>query len=272
MIHLVRETPEDRELGGDLGTSDDRHQGTPGFRKRRTQGVEFLREKRTGTGYGGKAGDALGRRFGAMGGGEASITNTSQSFAIFRASSSEFFFSPLLARQLSSSTARPGRMVIGSKPSTQFCTSGTSVPSNSESPLCDRRQRILGPKLALGRPAQVRSHHDPRTRCKSVANGGKRGADARVLGNTAALVEGHVEILADEDPLVLEVEISESDEAHRPTGAHQGPRHFAFINATVASSMRLLKPHSLSYQASTLTSVPPVTLVSDASKVLEAGS
>ena len=36
----------------------------------------------------------------------------------------------------------------------------------------------------------------------------------------------------------------------------------AAIRATAVSSMRLLKPHSLSYQASTFTSVPPVTLVS----------
>jgi hypothetical protein len=41
--------------------------------------------------------------------------------------------------------------------------------------------------------------------------------------------------------------------------------YFAAISAAVMSSMRLLKPHSLSYQASTLHSVPPVTLVSVAS-------
>ena len=37
--------------------------------------------------------------------------------------------------------------------------------------------------------------------------------------------------------------------------------YFAASNASVMSSMRLEKPHSLSYQASTLTKVPPVTLV-----------
>ena len=41
--------------------------------------------------------------------------------------------------------------------------------------------------------------------------------------------------------------------------------YFAAISAAVMSSMRLLKPHSLSYQASTFASVPPVTLVSVAS-------
>ncbi len=37
--------------------------------------------------------------------------------------------------------------------------------------------------------------------------------------------------------------------------------YFAAINATVMSSMRLEKPHSLSYQLSTFTRVPPMTRV-----------
>lgn len=37
--------------------------------------------------------------------------------------------------------------------------------------------------------------------------------------------------------------------------------YFAAINAKVVSSMRLLKPHSLSYQLNTFTMVPPITRV-----------
>src|ERR1035437_966720 len=47
--------------------------------------------------------------------------------------------------------------------------------------------------------------------------------------------------------------------------------YFAFMNATAVSSMRLLNPHSLSYQADAFTSVPFDTLVSVASKMLECG-
>ena len=47
--------------------------------------------------------------------------------------------------------------------------------------------------------------------------------------------------------------------------------YFAAINATVASSIRLLKPHSLSYQLETLTSRPE-TFVSVASKIDERAS
>lgn len=43
---------------------------------------------------------------------------------------------------------------------------------------------------------------------------------------------------------------------------HRGRmHHLAAISATVMSSMRLEKPHSLSYQLSTLTRVPPITRV-----------
>ena len=49
-----------------------------------------------------------------------------------------------------------------------------------------------------------------------------------------------------------------------------GPAYFAVIKATVVSSMRLLKPHSLSYHDETLTRRPE-TLVSVASKFDDAG-
>src|SRR5690606_28205149 len=48
------------------------------------------------------------------------------------------------------------------------------------------------------------------------------------------------------------------------------PPYFAFIKATVVSSIRLEKPHSLSYQDETFTRRPD-TLVSVASKLLDAG-
>src|SRR5512132_127640 len=51
----------------------------------------------------------------------------------------------------------------------------------------------------------------------------------------------------------------------------QARRHFAFIKATATSSMRLLNPHSLSYQLDTLTRRPE-TLVSVESNVDDAGS
>ncbi len=40
-----------------------------------------------------------------------------------------------------------------------------------------------------------------------------------------------------------------------------GETYFAAISALVMSSMRLEKPHSLSYQLNTFTNVPPMTRV-----------
>src|SRR5690606_34662561 len=57
----------------------------------------------------------------------------------------------------------------------------------------------------------------------------------------------------------------------RPLPCNNNTAYFAAINATVVSSMRLEKPHSLSYQEDTLTSEPD-TLVRAASTVLDAGS
>ena len=57
--------------------------------------------------------------------------------------------------------------------------------------------------------------------------------------------------------------------ASRNTGSSLAPRrdagYFAADNASVMSSMRLEKPHSLSYQLSTFTKVPPITRVCVAS-------
>ena len=52
-------------------------------------------------------------------------------------------------------------------------------------------------------------------------------------------------------------------EEKRPAGRFTGFRstYFACISATVVSSMRLLKPHSLSYHEQTFTSLPSMTFV-----------
>ena len=47
----------------------------------------------------------------------------------------------------------------------------------------------------------------------------------------------------------------------RARGKRRRSNYFAAISASVASSIRLEKPHSLSYQDSTFTSVPSITRV-----------
>ena len=70
--------------------------------------------------------------------------------AIFLASSSLFFFSPLLTRQFSSSTSWPG---CTSTPSTQLATTGTSRPSSSPRRLATGARESSGLKSpSVGRP------------------------------------------------------------------------------------------------------------------------
>ena len=52
-----------------------------------------------------------------------------------------------------------------------------------------------------------------------------------------------------------------STHIHVLSGMRSSWTHFAFANASVMSSMRFEKPHSLSYQLSTLTRVPSITRV-----------
>ena len=84
----------------------------------------------------------------------------------------------------------------------------------------------------------------------------QRGFDARRARDPAVL-DWNVQVLADQHPLALEVEIRHADDFRR----RHGWGHFAAANASVVSSMRFEKPHSLSYHAQALTSLPSMTFV-----------
>ena len=74
-----------------------------------------------------------------------------------------------------------------------------------------------------------------------------------------AVFHRHVQVLADENPLAGQCEVGHLDNRHGLAF------YFALTSATVVSSIRFENPHSLSYQAITLTIVPSMTLVSVAS-------
>ena len=107
----------------------------------------------------------------------------------------------------------------------------------------------------------MRHHEDFRARRHGLAQRRQRRTDAGIAGHHA-VGHRHVQILTDQDPLAGERHIRHAPNFHQT----------AFDQATVVSSMRLEKPHSLSYQAQTFTSVPPTTLVSVASNVEECAS
>ena len=101
-----------------------------------------------------------------------------------------------------------------------------------------------------------------------LVDGRQDALDAGRIGDPAVL-HRHVEIDAHEDALSLDVGLVEGAEGcHRSSGSRQ----ISFAMATAVSAMRFEKPHSLSYQASTRTRVPSITLVWSMWKVDEAGS
>src|SRR6516225_9986482 len=124
----------------------------------------------------------------------------------------------------------------------------------------DRRERQLRVFLSLLRAAEVRHDEHPRVLIERVTDGGEHGADARIARHHSFL-HRYVEIFPDQDPLVAQVRV------HHPQYLHD-----TFDHASVVSIMRLEKPHSLSYQAHTLTSVPSITLVRVASNTEECAS
>src|SRR5258706_10873293 len=108
----------------------------------------------------------------------------------------------------------------------------------------------------------MRSDHHGGALAERAFDRRRGGADAGVVGDPAVL-DRDVEVGADEDALAPQVELRHLLELHRG--------YFACANATATSSMRLEKPHSLSYHAYTFTRLPSVTLVSVASKIELAG-
>ena len=121
----------------------------------------------------------------------------------------------------------------------------------------DRGQAEFIIILSFFRTSQVRDQDNGGRRGKQTLQGGQTGTDARVVLNDAAAY-GHIEIGAYQDSLVCRIKVIQGNEPN----AHCYP---AFIRAMVVSSMRLENPHSLSYQATTFTVVPSMTLVSEAS-------
>ena len=113
--------------------------------------------------------------------------------------------------------------------------------------------------LAVG-PTQVRGEDDLGAAPHRMHDGGQRRANAGVVLYIAVLVERDVEVDAHEEPLALDGQLFDRADHSLP----------ATISAT--STMRLEKPHSLSYQAKTFTNLPSSpTMVCVESKIEEAG-
>ncbi len=76
-----------------------------------------------------------------------------------------------------------------------------------------RPQAELGSGLALG-TAQVRRQDEPCAVAQRVLDGGQGLADARVVGDPAAIIQRDIEVHAHEDAMVAEREIADGELVH----------------------------------------------------------
>ena len=127
-----------------------------------------------------------------------------------------------------------------------------------------RAQRVFG--VAALWPAEMRQQDHLAALAGDLEHGRRDFLDAGGVGDLAVL-HRHVEIDAHEHAPALHVGVVEAAKRH---GRKAQPS--AGLPATAVSSMRLEKPHSLSYHDITRTSVPSITLVWSMWKIDERGS
>ncbi len=138
-------------------------------------------------------------------------------------------------------------------------------------------QRIGLVRPAL-RAAEMREQDDLAALVGDFADRRQHALDARGVADLAVL-HGHVEIDAQQHAFAFDVRVVESAElAHGRAPWRDGVRfveaasavsaalarladQISLLSATDVSAMRFEKPHSLSYQESTRTNVPSITLV-----------
>jgi len=104
---------------------------------------------------------------------------------------------------------------------------------------------------------------EPRPALQGVPDGGQRGANSTVVGHLTVL-QWDVEVYPHQNPLPVDGQRVYLAHGHGRRGRHVDQRSMPSMSL-VRSTIRELKPHSLSYQLRTLTIWPPLTLVFSAS-------
>ena len=233
----------------------------------------------------------------------ASITKTSQVAAIRRASASSFSVSPARKRTFSARASSPGagaapRPAIPPQPGPAGRDRALPEPRRDRDHGGTRGRTVPPPAGRGGRPRSPPRR--PQRACSKVG----RDARMRAALATFRGRERNVEVRADQHPPAREIRsrpcarsrgptawLRRCRQAHRPPGRSgapaarrrggarrrgyarqrglrlppRAPPPQALTKATVVSSIRLEKPHSLSYHESTFTWRPPSTLVRGAS-------
>ncbi len=275
-VDLVDEIAEELELGRHLGAADDRGDGALGTAKRGLQRLELLLHRPSRM-RGQLVGQPMRRRMRAVGGGEG-VIDVDVAELGERVDMGRIV---LLLALVKAGVFEQEHVAIVHFGDRVFRCLADAIRAESDGTLDDvgdRRgdglQRIGFVRPPLG-SAEMREQNDLAALVSDLRDGRCNALDARRIGH-AAVLRRDIEIDAQQHALADQVGVVEGPEGcghirlrqkvnalaslgtPPPSGA---PRQISFAIATAVSAMRFEKPHSLSYQDSTRTNLPSITLV-----------
>ncbi len=223
-VDLVEQVVDDFDLVGDLGAADDGDEGTLGGFESLADVGEFLLHEQAGSGLRDEVGDAFGGGVGAVGADRRHRSRRRR--RAWRVAWRRWGRSALLRRGSEGfRAAGPGRTrswrdiseAISPTQSGEKATligfADLFIEEHAQS-VDDGAKARTWDGLALG-AAEMRGEDELGLVAEGVLDGGEGRADAVVVGDFRTVVaEGHVEVNAHEDPLVLEIEVLDRELGH----------------------------------------------------------
>ena len=255
-VGRARELLDHADLVGDLDAARDHHEGVLGCPEQAAEHVELALQEQPGGG-GKQVRDALGRGVRTMRRTERVVdVEVTELCELGREGEVVLLLTRVVAHVLAQQ-----HVAVGELPRLRDNRLADAIVGPA-----DRRAEQLLEAHAHGRErgggiarslrtAEVRAEHDPRVALAQRTDRRQRGTDARVVADHAVR-ERDVEVDPAEHPTASDLELIDPAQRHR-----------TFVTR---STRRFEKPHSLSYQLTTL-AVRPCTIVSCASKIDEYG-
>ena len=211
-VSLVEQVVDDLDLVGDLGSADDGDEGLVGFGEGLAEVGELLLHEQAGGGDFDEVGDAFGGGVGAVGAAEGvvdvDVAETGEFFGeggvvgLFFGVEAEVFEQEGLAGfEVGGHLAGDGADAVGGEG--DVLVVAEDVVEEAAKVIDEGAEAHGVDGFALG-AAEVRAEDDLGLVAEGVLDGGEGLADAGVVGDDAVL-EGDVEVDADEDALVGEI-------------------------------------------------------------------
>ena len=200
MIDVFGQRLQDGQFGRYLGAGHDGCQRASRVGQGGLNGVDLGRQQRARASNRGELGDAVGRAFGAVGGAKGIVhKDVAQRGQLFRQRLVVLFLAHVHA-------------AVFQQHHLAGCHLHTIDPVGHQRHFAAQQlrqalghggQRVFGFELAFGGAAQVAGDHDGSARFQGHFNGGHRGTHARVFGDLARIVQGHVQVGTDKYTLAL---------------------------------------------------------------------